>query len=223
MNVIQHSFMPSSPELEQSETSDAQPSPDVMTTVEAEKLQRWLRTGVAGDRANRIAKCRAFFGVEPNGPDDTLAIIAFLIDLKYDFDFCLDVNQLDEFADGEISDDLRYGLGERGWWFDDFLAILNWWRSVSEVLLGSTEAGDDLRPEPAFSHHRQALVKLMGDVMEAFVPAIQEGHTYSGDWMNVFTASQELVKRYRLYTRYVCAFAQELFPDVNMERLLKLS
>jgi hypothetical protein len=196
---------------------------DVTTTVKAIKLQNLLKTNPARDEADRIAKCKVFFGVEADGPDHPLVQIAFLIDRKYDFDFRLRVDELDAIADEEIYEDLRYSMMARYDWFEDFLPVLNWWMSVSDSLLGSTEAGDELRPEPTFFHHRQALAKLMGGVMEAFVPAMQEGQFYSEGWAEVATASQELLKRYRLYTRYVCCFAQELFPNVNLERLFKLA
>jgi hypothetical protein len=89
----------------------------------------------------------------------------------------IEIGELDRLADGmamKNEDDLV----DRGHWFDDILKTLNWWWRVSDVLLGSTEGSVDsdgcFVPDPAFAHHREALVALLNDTLAAFVPAWQE-------------------------------------------------
>jgi hypothetical protein len=109
-------------------------------------------------------------------------------------------------------------LVENHCWFDDFLPSLNWWRMLASAALEghNPESGEDqFGPHPTFWHHRETLSRLLRDVMLAYVPAEQELSAYSKDWRDKRAATIELLKRYRLYTRYVESFAMEVWPEMN--------
>ena len=77
----------------------------------------------------------------------------------------------------------------------------------------------DNRPEHITAHSRKAYSLLM-DVLESYGPALRVGAEYElvRDVRPIF----ELLRRYRIYTRYLGSVAQEIWPDVNLEPLLKL-
>jgi hypothetical protein len=162
-------------------------------------------------------------GVTLDQPADLLCEIAERMDRKRELN--MEVVELDMIADGidELPDDSI--LVVRDHWFDGFLASLNWWRQVSDMLLVSGDykfglRGPEFAQEPVFAHHREALLKLLDDTFAAFAPAWQEGCYFSADWLHKGEATRELLKRYRTFTRYVGAFAQERWPEVNMRALL---
>jgi hypothetical protein len=160
--------------------------------------------------------------ITPNSPpNDASSEIGSWLDHKPEFR--VRVDELEAIAHGakaqEVSEVMDFSF-----WFDDFMPSLNWWREVSDSLLHSKDVDLTLPPEPSFAAHRQTLSKLLNDTLSAFSPAWQVGCYVSDDWLENGRATLlELLKRYRLFTRYVCALAQEIWPDVNLERLLEQS
>jgi hypothetical protein len=131
------------------------------------------------------------------------------------------VEGLDRIADGVATEDDSSAVCD-GAWFDDVLASLDWWRDAAEALLTNDEEYYE-SPNPAFSQQREEILRLLGDVLMAYVPAQREQVIYADETGG--PASLELLKRYRLFTPYVCAFAQELFPGtsyapINLARLI---
>jgi hypothetical protein len=181
-----------------------------MSDVEANDYRHSL---VHEKRLQRI------FGVSLDQPMDALLSIAEMMEREQALS--VEIDELDRIADGiELEDDSILVVKE--YWFDSFLTSLKWWLWVSNALLESTNVDpSDFQPKPAFAHHREAILKLMNDIFTSYVPAHQEGYLFSSDWMKKGEATRELLKRYRTFTRYICTFAQEVWPDVSMDPLLK--
>jgi hypothetical protein len=120
---------------------------------------------------------------------------------------------MDQLLDGklEVTGELYDHQVMCSWdWIDDFMPTLNWWIVLSDIAF---EGGNP----PATAHHRKALSGLLVDVFMAYEPAHQEANSYAEKWPDG-TATLELVKKYRTYTRYVTAFALEVWPDLILER-----
>lgn len=108
-------------------------------------------------------------------------------------------------------------------WFDDFLPALNWFRMLSDLALeghNPKEFEFTDGPNPMFAGQRRELSRLLTEVLVAFGPAHQESSAYSADWLLNRNATIEMLKRYRLYTRYVEQFTLEVFPTLDPELLL---
>jgi hypothetical protein len=163
-------------------------------------------------------RAQYLFELNLGKPNRTLCAIAAMMANERAIN--LEISELNRIADGlEMEDDSI--LVDRSYWFDHILESLNWWWLVSDTVLCSKwESGDKLCPEPAFANHREALLKLLDDTLTAFVPALQESHHFTADWIRKGEATRELLKKYRMYTRYVSTFAQEVWPDANMRPLL---
>jgi len=170
------------------------------------------------EKLAREKPLQRIFGVALDQPTDALLEIAGLMERQRELN--LEIGELDRIADGVAVEDDSI-LACKGFWFDGFLENLSWWKTVSEILLGSKDVDHKFFPEPAFAHHQEALLKLVNDTLAAFAPAWQEGSEFSSDWTERGEATRELLKRYRTFTRYVCTFAQEVWPDVSMGPLLK--
>ena len=165
---------------------------------------------------NKLLK--RMFDVGLDQSTELLCVIARMMENERALHFKID--ELDRIADGlEMEDDSI--LWDRSYWFDNFLPSLNWWKDISDILLGSKDTDYKFLPEPAFAHHCGALAKLLNDVLAAFSLAWQEG-CYFSDYRLTENgeATRELLKRYRLFTRYVGTFAMEIWPDVNLKGLL---
>jgi hypothetical protein len=100
-------------------------------------------------------------GVTLDQPAGLLCEIAKRMDRKRELN--MEIVNLDMIADGiDDSDSVREILVVRDHWFDGFLASLNWWRQVSDMLL--VERDYKFRPEDEapdgdyaeFAHHREA-------------------------------------------------------------------
>ena len=137
-------------------------------------------------------------------------------------------SDLDKLSAGIPTEDELYewGIAENWEWFDGFLEVLNWWRTIAAVALEGHNEGYEFGPNPAFAHHREELSRILMEVMVAYVPAEHETSPYTEDWKDFGCLTDtrkstiELLKRYRVYTRYVESFVIEVWPDINRELLL---
>ncbi len=171
------------------------------------------------EEIKKALRRKAYFGVSVTQPFDSLTTIAWLMDYMPGLELKLELDQLDRIADGMATKEDEECFVDDG--VDGVLPALDWWRHASESLLDHPER--KFIPEPTFAHHREAILKLLNDALAAIVPAWQEGCEFSDDCSREGGATRELLKRYRRFTRYVCAFAQERFPDANLKELLERS
>ena len=178
------------------------------------------------DYVQRMIDRVIFFGVDYRNYDgDPLASIAWLLK-RAPIGFHLSAKDLEQIAHTDDTDDLHDLDGGRDIvatmslqfeWLDGFLPNLNMWISISDSILGST---DQAKPDPKFDEQRTELNRLLTAVLSAYPLAVMEGPLYSEEEYPI-RASHELLKRYWAYTRYVCAFAQQVWPDVKMDKLLQ--
>jgi hypothetical protein len=182
---------------------------------------------------------KKWFGVWTEAEGDALKNIARMLDRGNDVSAfrCYDVEEFDRLLDGKATEEDFDSFLQPDWWWE-FRDTLAWWEDVAGHLLENNRY--DCSPDPLFAQQRAELFRLLNDVYCAYVPHIREqlkyddrdvtmlGGTYEEHAARWYSASLELLKRYGLYTRYVRAFAQELFPstlsgygDVNLAPLLE--
>jgi hypothetical protein len=165
---------------------------------------------------------KAYFGVGLSEELNALNEISRLLDNRPNAQTGFEVETLDRIADGVPTADDEGDVICDVEWFGGFLNSVNWWSSAAESLLRK-HYRHGTSPDPAFAEQGEEIFRLLGDVLMAYVPAQREW-VYADDLDR--EASMELLKRYRLFTRYVCAFAQELFPGtsyapINLAHLLE--
>ncbi len=72
----------------------------------------------------------------------------------------------------------------------------------------------------AYEDKKRNLIALLNDVLSCYAAAFAEsGLSLSAS--DRIPAGMEMLKRYRLFTRYVCAFAKEVWPNVDLGWLFK--
>jgi hypothetical protein len=103
----------------------------------------------------------------------------------------------------------------------EILPSLGWWVKVTMALSYSGYAQDLLDFEPVFEREKTKLLELLSDVLSSFAAALAENTSFSNSSSKLAPASIELLKRYRLYTRAVCDVAEEAWPIVDLDWLLK--
>lgn len=99
-------------------------------------------------------------------------------------------------------------------WFDEFLPSLNWWRSLGDLALETSIDEGDFGPDLSLQEQREGLLRLLTEVLLAFVPAQQETSAYSEAWGCGGPATLDLLKRYRLYTRAVEQLVAQVWPEL---------
>jgi hypothetical protein len=164
------------------------------------------------DEIQQKIRRKAYFGIPMSYSYDALSAIAWLLDHRPYDQLSFEVEELDRIADGVATEDDLSEISCDEEWFDDILKSVDWWRHAAEALLSNDRKYYD-SPNPAFAQQREEILRLLSDVLLAYVPAQQEQLIYAGDLGG--PASLELLKRYRLFGRYVCAFAQKLFPGTS--------
>jgi hypothetical protein len=129
------------------------------------------------------------------------------------------VAELELIVKGEDTKDLESSLAD-GIYMQGILPAIEWWIQVADCLLCGTGIKSKFADEE-FEEQRTKLLSLLNDVLSSYSAALAEGTWYSLHNADRVPAGVELLKRYRLYTRYVCAFAREIWPNLNLEWLLK--
>jgi hypothetical protein len=129
------------------------------------------------------------------------------------------LDELDVIVEGKQTESLE-PLFEDGTYLRQVLPALDWWIWVADSLnLGRSMNGAFAEAE--FEEQRAKLLFLLDDVLSSYTAALAEGPIYSGCRSSSYSAGLELLKRYRQFTRYVCAYAREMWPGVELGWLLK--
>jgi hypothetical protein len=118
--------------------------------------------------------------------------------------------QLDLIVSGTQSEETETPFAD-GYYLSYVLPALNWWIELAEALSTFQKRGAE----------RARLLPLLNDVLSSYTNAVAEGICYSTHLTGRAPASMELVKRYRLYTRSVCALAQQICSEADLGWLLK--
>ena len=134
---------------------------------------------------------------------------------------CFTLDELDIIVEGEHTENLE-PLFEDGTYLRQVLPALDWWIWVTDSL-NQGRSMNGAFAEAEFEEQRAKLLFLLDDVLSSYTAALAEGPIYSACHTNGHSAGLELMKRYRIYTRYVCAFAQDVWPAVDLGWLLNHS
>jgi len=114
--------------------------------------------------------------------------------------------QLDSIvSDGYNEEEIREKFIEDRW-LSDLLPALNWWIDVASIL----STFQEIRNE------RGETLPLLNEALSSYTAALAEGAIYGAGPGRSYPASMELLKRYRLYTRSVCALAQQICPGADL-------
>lgn len=111
----------------------------------------------------------------------------------------------------------------------EYFPALEWWIKVTRALAyrqfddGSGSPGDLNWP---FEEEKNNLLKLLNAALSLYAPSLEEDmNLYHLEFSSVeygcAPTSVEFLKRYRLYTRAVCAVAQKCWPDHDLGWLLQ--
>jgi hypothetical protein len=128
---------------------------------------------------------------------------------------------LDELVAGELNTEGLEADFIDGCYFDQILPSLDWWIDIMKALSCGGDDPNDIDFQPVFEKKKANLLKLLKRVLSAYAEALAEDSYFSGSNSKRAPASIELIKRYRLFTRAVCALAQELWPQADFGWLLR--
>jgi hypothetical protein len=129
------------------------------------------------------------------------------------------VDELDKIVEGKQGEEMESSFAD-GFYLSYVLPALNWWIDVSEsIALGRSMGG--ITCEPEFEGQRAKLIVLLNDALSNYAAALAEGPYFTDSISALAPAGMEFLKRYRLYTRAVCDFGQEVWPEVDLGWLSK--
>lgn len=92
-----------------------------------------------------------------------------------------------------------------------------WIDIAKSVALGR---GNSFSTEPGFEEQKKELAELLKATLSSYAAALLEAPEFS-DSRSRRTASIELLRQYRLFTRAVCVFAKEMWPEVDLAWLMR--
>lgn len=154
----------------------------------------------------------------PSAVPEGLRLLAWCCENRPSDSF-FSVDDLDAIAENENTD--IDGEGPDGASIHSALGYINWWLRVAEALtFGRSTKG--LIADPAFDEQRAKVLSLLNDTLSSYAAALAENLYYAGAetyQTATYPAHLELFRRYRLYTRHVCGFAREVWPDVELDWL----
>jgi hypothetical protein len=128
------------------------------------------------------------------------------------------VDELDGIIEGRDTEALESSCAD-GCYLDAVLPTIDWWLDVASDMVGGNGMEHDFSM-PGYEDQKQNLTTLLHDVLSSYAAAVAEsGLSFSAS--DRIPAGMEMLKRYRLFTRYVCSFAQEVWPGVDLGWLLK--
>lgn len=125
------------------------------------------------------------------------------------------VLELDEIAKGKELPRQCSHMGD-GHYLHGLFSSLGWWKSVAEQL---TSGRESVYADPQFRKEREKGLKLLAEVFSGIVPAMAQTMFYTET--DSLEPHIELLRRYRRFTRHVCTWARKVWPEVNLQRLLK--
>jgi hypothetical protein len=130
----------------------------------------------------------------------------------------LTIDELDAIVEGKNTEDLESSIAD-GLYLQNVLPAINWWLDVAQDMSGGNGMKHTLW-STAHENQKRNLIALLNDVLSSYAAAFAEaGLSFSASPR--IPAGMEMLKRYRLFTRYVCAFAKEVWPEVELGWLLK--
>jgi len=148
--------------------------------------------------------------VSETSPTETTQAVAILSEFASDLPHVrFTGEQLDLIVSGEQDEEMESSFAD-GYYLSYVLPALNWWIELAETLSTFQKRGTE----------RTKLVPLLNDVLSSYTNAVAEGPCYSTAQTRRVPASMELLKRYRLYTRSVCALAQQICPGADLSWLV---
>jgi hypothetical protein len=128
------------------------------------------------------------------------------------------IGELDAIVEGKGTEDLESSVAD-GIYLQGMLPAIKWWLDVAQDMAGGNGMKHDFWT-PAYGDQKRNLIALLNDVLSSYAAAFAEaGLSFPGSPR--IPAGMEMLKRYRLFTRYVCAFAKEVWPEVELGWLLK--
>jgi hypothetical protein len=131
---------------------------------------------------------------------------------------CFTVDELDAIVEGKDTEELESSCAD-GIYLQGMLPAIKWWLDVAQDMAGGNGMKHDFCT-PAYQDQKHYLLALLNDVLSGYAAAFAEaGLSFSASPR--IPAGMEMLKRYRLFTRYACAFAQEVWPEVELGWLLK--
>ena len=136
-----------------------------------------------------------------------------------DYGFYATVDELDQIVEGkQFENDERF---RDGFYLEHVLPAINWWVEVNKSLLWESGIERDVVLEPALEEERSRILGLLNNVLASYTAALEEGPFYAPLEIIRTPAGMELLKRYRLFTRAVGAFAKQLWPKFDWQWLLE--
>ncbi len=131
---------------------------------------------------------------------------------------CFTVDELDAIVEGRQAEYFEADYAD-GNYLDCILPAIDWWMYVASVVAGGNGMEHN-RWTTAYEDKKRNLIALLNDVLSCYAAAFAEsGLSLSAS--DRIPAGMEMLKRYRLFTRYVCAFAKEVWSNVDLGWLFK--
>ena len=165
--------------------------------------------------ADRKTLYRAF-GPYIEAASENLVGIASCV-VSYSRGSWLKLWQLDEIASGIDIHRYRDLLGDSNY-LGNMPSCMDWWRDVMDYAVAESAGEGEWEGNPLFAPQIRHVVSLAKDAYAALVDAWAITRGYSNPDSNKF-AHFDFLKKYRLFTRSVCSFVQEVWPDIDFEKL----
>jgi hypothetical protein len=128
------------------------------------------------------------------------------------------VDELDAIVEGKDTEDLESSCAD-GCYLGAVLPAIDWWLDVAQDIASGNGMKQD-HCTPAYEEQKHNLLALLNEVLSSYAAAFAEAGLSFTDSLRI-PAGMEMLRRYRLFTRYVCAFAKEVWPEVELGWLLK--
>jgi hypothetical protein len=165
--------------------------------------------------APHTQECPSDRFIESAAPEGIVRLAACLERLPSRTSFT--VAELDAILEGDTSIE-RFGSLPDGSYLQNMLPRINWWVSVSRALtFGNTQGG--IFCDPTQADKRDVLLSLLPPVFDGYVAALRNTQHYTED--DDYCVHLEFLKRYRILTKFICAWAEELWPNANLRWLHK--
>jgi hypothetical protein len=137
--------------------------------------------------------------------------------------FAFSLEDVDQLVDNpEKNPDLE------GWRFGActqfVLPAIDWWTDVLKAMSNGGYDEENIGYQPALERQKPKLLELLNDALCCYASAVAEdGHFCAdSDTFEKKPATVELLRRYRIYTRAVCAVAKEAWPMADLDWLYKM-
>jgi hypothetical protein len=133
----------------------------------------------------------------------------------------LPVEELDALIMGKTNTEELESAIASGCYMDQILPSIDWWIEIMKALSCGGSDPDDVEFQPAFEKRKAKLLELLNATLAGYAAALAEDSYFSGRDSTRAPAAIELLKLYRLYTSAVCSLACEIYPQADLQWLLK--